>query len=151
MLRTLQNSLKTHLRTFETFNDIPIIVERSASITESLLEQGEGYHNLIIRICEPIPKEVNYDAPELFLNVLQCPIQVDEPAGWNEAPRALEIAQAIALAVHGWVPTESTSKSPVILGETSFWKVLETPEKDGRYRLQINFETSTFVSVSQNF
>jgi hypothetical protein len=148
MLRTLQKSLKTYLRTFETFNDILIVVERSASIAESLLEEGEGYHNLIIRICEPVPKEVNYDAPELFLNVLQCPVQVDEPAGWNGNSRALEIAQAIALAVHGWVPSESVSKNPVILGETSFWKVLETPEKDGRYRLQINFETSTFVELS---
>ncbi|MBN2068296.1 MAG: hypothetical protein JW739_01545 [Opitutales bacterium] len=145
MLRSLQQALHTRILAGEFFQELPVLLECGSSLTQTVQQHALSARSLCIRVCEPQPQTLNYEAPQLFVAELLCPVQVEEPAGWGGSLHALEVAQKLATHLHLWVPPESTLGAPFILAEKAFWKVLQTPVKDGAYRLQLNFLTSTFL------
>lgn len=127
MLRSLQQALYTRILAGEFFQELPVLLECGSSLTQTVQQQALSARSLCIRVCEPQPQTLNYEAPQLFVAELLCPVQVEEPAGWGGSLHALEVAQKLATHLHLWVPPSLPSAHPSSLPKKPSGKCCRPP------------------------
>lgn len=140
LIESLQEAVADRLESQSAFSGVPILRRRDGALTNKLEEATLLASGLGILILTPIPitaaagSTVSFQEVLVTVRVLEGPYPVS-------GPRALELAEAVCLALHNWSPPLVNSTGPLLLRTESPWEYYQDSSRNDTLTVVTRFLT----------